>query len=78
MLDNIPRLAIQSLAYGIKRRKADRSCLVALQNGQIGYSDSNVFRKLGQRHLAFGKHDVKIDNDSHQIVNSCSFCMETP
>jgi len=65
VLQNISGLALQSFADCFECGEPDRFGLAVFEDGDIGHSDAHLVSKLGDAHLAPGKHDVDIDDNWH-------------
>ena len=69
VLQDVPRLAIQHVADGLQRRKADRADVTVLQLGQVDIRHTHPFAQLVERHLAVSHHPVKAENDWHNVTS---------
>jgi hypothetical protein len=56
-----PRVGTAALCRLLRVSKPDRFDLAVFEDGDIGHRDANLVSKLGDAHLALGKHDVDID-----------------
>src|SRR5699024_9793823 len=70
--ENISRLAVQDLAYGVKCRETDSTCPPVLQHSNVGGRNVDCFREFSDAHLPLREHDVEINDDGHQITESSS------
>ncbi len=64
----IPRLAIQSIAQGGQGGEPDGLCLPRLQNGQVGSRYADFLGKLPGGHLPPGEHYIHINYYLHRII----------
>ena len=77
--EDIARLAPERLANGIERREPNRSGLSGLEHRKIGECDSDLFRKIGERHSTLMQHVVESYDYRHdQTVASSSSRMRAP
>ena len=63
ILQDVAWLAVEGLADGIERGKADGTSLSRLQNREIGGGDAHLFSQFARGHFALGQHHVYVYYD---------------
>ena len=63
VFQKVAGLAVQNLTEFGKGADADGTGLAGFENGHIGRGNANALGQLIQAHLAFGQHDIYVEND---------------
>ena len=63
VFEKVAGLAVQNLTEFGKGTDPNGTGLAGFENGHIGRSDPNALRQFIKAHLAFGQHNINIEND---------------
>src|SRR5665213_2215116 len=72
VFQKVAGLAVEMLADRFQRREAEALHLTGLEQGEIGFGDSDSFGEFVGADLALGEHDIETDEDRHQTNESFS------